>query len=124
MQDRRPALEVYPVHPRPIIKAYADQLGLVSLSNHDGPTAMEVDAGTVVLGLVVETRSGRRPLSRVDECCAHQDTARLLGKALPPHAFNDETVGRVLERLDDLGTMKLCTAWAVRAATQCGFERR
>ena len=52
MQDIPPAIEVYPVHHLPIIKAYADQLGLVGLINHDVPTAMEVDAGTVVLGLV------------------------------------------------------------------------
>jgi hypothetical protein len=31
MQVLPPAIEVYPVHHLPIIKAYADQLGLVSL---------------------------------------------------------------------------------------------
>ena len=62
MQDLPPAIEVYPVHPRPILTAYADQLGLVSLSNHDVPTERDGDAGTVVLGLVLDTRSGRRPL--------------------------------------------------------------
>ena len=49
MQALSPAIEVYPVHHLPIIKAYADQLGLVSLINHYVLTAMEVDAGTVVL---------------------------------------------------------------------------
>ena len=29
MQDLAPAIEVYPVHHLPIIKAYSDQLGLV-----------------------------------------------------------------------------------------------
>ena len=120
MPDIAPEIEVYPVQHLPIIKAYADQLGLVSLINHDVPTEMEVDAGTVVLGLVLDTRSGRSPLSRLEEFFARQDTALLLGKALPPHAFNDDTVGRVLDRLDDLGTMKLFTACAVRAAPQCG----
>ena len=51
MQDLLPAIEVYPLHHLPIIKAYADQLGLVSLINHSVPTEMAVDAGTVVLGL-------------------------------------------------------------------------
>jgi transposase len=124
MQDILSAIEVYPVHHLPIIKAYTDQLGLVSLINHYVPTEMEVDAGTVVLGLVLDTLSGRSPLYRLEEFFAHQDTARLLGKALPPHAFNDDTVGRVLDRLYDMGTMKLFTAWAVRAAPQCGLERR
>jgi transposase len=117
-------IEVYPVHHLPILKAYADQLGLVSLINHYVPTEMNVDAGTIVLGLVLDTLSGRSPLYRLEEFFAHQDTELLLGKALPPHTFNDDTVGRVLDRLYDFGTMRLFTACAVRAAMRFGLERR
>jgi transposase len=119
-----PEIEAYPVQHLPIIKAYADQLGLVSLINHYVPTEMDVDAGTVVLGLVLDTLSGRSPLYRLEEFFAHQDTELLLGKALPPQAFTDDTVGRVLDRLYDFGTMRLFTACAVRAATRFGLERR
>jgi Domain of unknown function (DUF4277) len=124
MPDIPPAIEVYPVHHLPIIKAYADQLGFVGLINHHVPTEMDVDAGTVVLGLVLDTLSGRSPLYRLEEFFAHQDTELLLGKALPPHAFTDDTVGRVLDRLYDFGTMRLFTACAVRAAARFGLERR
>jgi transposase len=124
MQDSPSAIEVYPVHHLPIFKAYADKLGLVSSINHLVPTAMEVDVGTVVLGLVLDTLSGRSPLYRLEEFFTHQDTEVLLGKAVPPHVFNDDTVGRVLDRLYDVGTMKIFTACAVRAATQFGLERR
>lgn len=124
MSDLPPAIEVYPVHHLPIIKAYADQLGLVGLINHYVPTEMDVDAGTVVLGLVLDTLSGRSPLYRLEEFFAHQDTALLLGKTLPPQAFTDDTVGRVLDRLYDFGTMRLFTACAVRAAARFGLERR
>ncbi len=117
-------LEVYPVHHLPILKAYADQLGLVGLINHYVPTEMDVDAGTVVLGLVLDTLSGRSPLYRLEEFFAQQDTELLLGKAIPPHAFTDDTVGRVLDRLYDFGTMRLFTACAVRAAARFGLERR
>jgi transposase len=119
-----PEIEVYPVHHLPIIKAYADQLGLVGLINHHVPTEMDVDAGTVVLGLVLDTLSGRSPLYRLSEFFASQDTELLLGKPLPPHAFNDDTVGRVLDRLYDMGTIKLFTACAVRAAARFGLECR
>jgi hypothetical protein len=51
-------------------------------------------------------------------------TELLLGKALPPQAFTAATVGRVLDRLYDFGTMRLFTACAVRAATRFGLERR
>jgi Domain of unknown function (DUF4277) len=77
MQALPPAIEVYPVHHLPIMKAYADQLGLVGLIHHYVPTEMEVDAGTVVLGLVLETLSGRSPLYRLEEFFAQHDTALL-----------------------------------------------
>ena len=76
---------------------------------------MGVDPGTIVLGMILDTLSGRSPLYRLAEFCTHQDTARLLGKAVAPEAFHDDTVGRILERLYDVGTMKIFTAWAVRA---------
>src|ERR671930_1864548 len=119
-----PEIEVYPVQHLPIIKAYADQLGLVGLINHFVPTEMDVDAGTVVLGLVLDTLSGRSPLYRLEEFFAQHDTALLLGKAVPPHAFSDDTVGRVLDRLYDFGTMRLFTTCAVRAVMRFGVERR
>jgi len=124
MQALPPAIEVYPVHHLPILKAYADQLGLVSLIHHYVPTEMAVDAGTVVLALVLDTLSGRSPLYRLEEFFAHHDTALLLGKAVPPQALNDDTAGRGLDRLYDFGTMRLFTACAVRAAMRFGLERR
>jgi hypothetical protein len=99
MLDLPPTIEVSPVHHLPIRKAYADQLGRVSLINPYGPTAMEVDAGTVVLGLVLDTLRGRSPLYRCEELFAQQDTALLLGQALSPPAFTADTVGRGLDRL-------------------------
>src|SRR5262249_1939772 len=119
-----PEIAVYPVQHLPIIKAYAAQLGLVSLINHYVPTAMDVDAGTLWLGLCLDPLSGRTPLYRLEEFFAHQDTELLLGKALPPQAFTDDTVGRVLDRLYDFGTMRLFTACAVRASIRFGLEQR
>ena len=115
---------MYPVHHLPILKAYADQRGLVSLINHYVPTEMEVDAGTVGLALGFETLRGRSPLYRLEEFCAQHATALLLGKAVPPQALNDETAGRVRDRLYDFGPLRLCTAWAGRAARRFGLERR
>jgi hypothetical protein len=119
-----PEIEASSVRHLPIITAYADQLGLVGRINHSVPTEMDVDAGTVGLGLGLDTLKGRSPLYRLEEFLASQDTELLLGKAVPPHALNDETVGRILDRLYDLGPMKRCTAWAVRAAARFGWERR
>jgi transposase len=88
------------------------------------PTEMAVDPGTIVLGMILDTLSGRSPLYRLEEFFAHQDTALLLGQAIAPDAFNDDTVGRVLERLYDTGTMKVFTACAVRADQVLHFDKR
>jgi hypothetical protein len=82
-----------------MITAYADPWGLVSLIKHEGPTERDVDAGTVVRGLILETRSGRSPRSRVEACWAQPDPAWRLGQALPPQAWNAEPGGRGLDRL-------------------------
>jgi transposase len=124
MQALSPATEVYPVQHLTILKAYADRLGLVSLSNHYVPTEMGMDAGTVVLAMVLDRLSGRSPLYRLEEFFAQQDTELLLGKAVPPQALHDDTAGRVLDRLDDFGTMRLFTACAVRAVMRFSVERR
>jgi hypothetical protein len=115
---------VSPVHPRPLRKASADPLGLVSLIHHSGPTARTVDAGTGGLGLVLAPLRGRSPRSRCAEFFAPPDTARLWGTACPPPAFPEETVGRVRARFDALGPRRLLTAGAVRAVTRCAVARR
>ena len=119
-----PTIEAYQVQHLPIVKAYADKIGLVETINQLVPTEMASDPGTIVLGMILDTLSGRSPLYRLAEFFTHQDTALLLGKAVPPEAFQDDTVGRVLERLYDVGTMKVFTACAVRADHVFGFDKR
>lgn len=119
-----PPIEVYQVQHLPIVKAYADKIGLVETINQLVPTEMAIDPGTIVLGMILATLSGRSPLYRLEEFFTHQDTALLLGKAVPPEAFQDDTVGRILERLYATGTMKVFTACAVRADRVFGFDKR
>src|SRR5712692_1850921 len=119
-----PPIEAYQVQHLPIMKAYADKMGLVEVINQLVPTEMAIDPGTIVLGMILDTLSGRSPLYRLEEFFAHQDTALLLGKAIAPGTFDDDTVGRVLDRLYDTGTMKVFTACAVRADQVFGFDKR
>ena len=85
---------------------------------------MAIDPGTMGLGMILDTVSGGSPLYRLEEVLTHQDTTLLLGKAIAPEAFHDDTVGRILERLYDVGTMKIFTAWAVRADQVYGLDKR
>src|SRR5712691_9204032 len=119
-----PTIEAYQVQHLPIVKAYADKIGIVEMINQVVPTEMAIDAGTIVLGMILDTLSGRSPLYRLEEFFAHQDTALLLGKAIAPGAFDDDPVGRVLDRLYDTGTMKVFTACAVRADQVFRFDKR
>src|SRR5438128_5207367 len=119
-----PPIEAYHVQHLPIVKAYADKIGLVEVINQLMPTEMDVDPGTIVLGMILDTLSGRSPLYRLAAFMAQHDTALLLGKAVPAEAFNDDTAGRVLDRLYDTGTMKVFTACAVRADQVFGFDKR
>src|SRR5262245_35649457 len=117
-------IEADPVQHLPLVKASADKISLVEVSNQVVPTEMAIDPGTMVLGMILDTLSGRSPLSRLEEFFAQQDTARLLGTAVAPEAFDDDTVGRVLARLYDTGTMNVLTACAVRADQVFGFDKR
>ena len=119
-----PPIEAYQVQHLPIVKAYADKIGVVEVINQLVPTEMAIDPGTIVLGLILDTLSGRSPLYRLEEFFTHQDTALLLGKAVAPSAFDDDTVGRVLDRLYDTGTMKVFTTCAVRADQAFHFDKR
>lgn len=119
-----PTIEAYQVQHLPIVKAYADKIGLVEVINQVVPTEMAIDPGTIVLGMILDTLSGRSPLYRLAEFFTHQDTALLLGKPVAPSAFDDDTVGRILDRLYDTGTMKVFTACAVRADQVLHFDKR
>jgi hypothetical protein len=119
-----PPIEVYQVQHLPLVKAYADQSGLVETITQLVPTEMAIEPGTLVLGMILDPWSGRSPLYRLEAFFPYPDTALLLGKAVPPEAFPDDTVGRLLERLYATGTMKVFTACAVRAERVFGFDKR
>jgi Domain of unknown function (DUF4277) len=119
-----PPIEASQVQHLPMVKAYAAKIGFVDAITEVVPTEMAVDAGTIVLGMLLDTLSGRSPLYRLEEFFPHPDTALLLGKAVAPDAFQDAAVGRVLDRLYDTGTMKVCTACALRADRVCGCDKR
>ena len=119
-----PPIEAYHVHHLPIVQAYADKRGGGEARHEVVPTEMAVDPGTLVLGMILDTVSGRSPLYRLEEVFTHHDTVLLLGQAIAPEACQADTVGRVLDRLYDTGTMKVFTACAVRADRVCGFDKR
>ncbi len=88
----------------PIVSAYAARIGLVEQIDGLLHCQMEVSPGRVVLALILDALSGRSPLFRLEQFFVDKDVEHLLGEAIPPSRFNDDTLGRVLDRLADVGT--------------------
>ena len=114
-QIEREKIAAYVVGHLPIVKAYAIKIGLVEIINELIPSQMDVDPGTIFLGMVMDTLSGRTPLYRLDEFFKDQDTALLLGKRVNPAVFSDYNVGRVIDKAYEIGSIKLFTAIAKNA---------
>ena len=77
----------------PIIAHYLRSLGLVEIINRLVPVEMEVEPGIIVLGLVLDTLSGRSPLYHLEKTFADYDRELLFGKEIPPEYFNDAAAG-------------------------------
>ncbi|MFH1114669.1 MAG: DUF4277 domain-containing protein [Pseudomonadota bacterium] len=91
----------------PIISAYAKKIGLVERIDALLDCEMEVSPGRIVLAMILDALSGRSPLFRLKEFYADKDIELLLGEAIPLSKLGDDTLGRVLERLWEVGTNKV-----------------
>jgi transposase len=106
----------------PIVAAFCRRIGLVETVNRVVPSNMEVDVGTIVQAMVLDTLSGRSPLYRLADFIKHQDTELLLGRELIWTAFNDTTVGRAMDMIFDSGAQKLFSEVAFQAAMQIPLD--
>ena len=123
-QIEREKIAAYVVGHLPIIKSYAVKIGLVDIINDLIPSQMDVDPGTIFLGLVMDTLTGRTPLYRLDEFFQDQDTELLLGKRINPAVFNDYNVGRVLDKAYAIGTIRIFSAISKRSVDVFELDTR
>ena len=117
-------LSVKRVDHLPIAAAFCRRIGLMDMVNRSVPTEMEVDIGTVVQAMVLDTLTGRSPLYRLEEFVESVDAELLLGKDLPARSFNDTTLGRALDAVYDVGTEPLFSQIAFRAASLFPLDMR
>lgn len=113
----------------PAIARMCHRLGLTDLINESIPCNTDVDIGTLVVGMVCDTLSGRSPLYKVEDFIAGQDTELLFGTPVDSHNFNDDALGNALDRIHQKGTLKLFTEVSLKAATifdldtsRCSFD--
>ncbi len=79
-----PPVEAYPVQHLPIVQAYAAKIGLVEVIKQIVPTEMAIDPGTIVLGMILDTLSGRSPLYRLEEGVAPLGMPPVLDRVMAP----------------------------------------
>jgi transposase len=113
----------------PAVAAMCHRLGLIDIINDSIPCNTGVDIGTLVTGMICDTLSGRSPLYKVEEFIAAQDTELLFGTPVNPHSFNDDALGRALDRIHAKGTLQLFTEVSLKAAAvfnidteHCSFD--
>ena len=99
----------------PIAAAFCHRISLAETINRVVPNQMEVDVGTIVQAMVLDTLCGRSPLYRLADFFQHQDTELLLGRIIPCSAFNDTTVGRAMDAIFEAGAAKLFSEVAFQA---------
>jgi transposase len=109
-------VDIHQVGFHPIIRAYMQRLGLVELINALVGGQMEVEPGLIVAGMIQDTLSGRSPLYHLKDFFAEHDTELLLGKSVKPQAFGDHNVGRILDRIKQIGPNRIFSEVARRAA--------
>jgi transposase len=91
----------------PIVKHYAKKLNLVDTVNTMVESQMELSPGIAVLAMVLDTLSGRTPLYRLKDFYQDKDTELLFGVEVDPACFSDHNMGRVLDKLYEVGTQKI-----------------
>ena len=101
----------------PAIARMCHRIGLVDIINENIPCDTQLDLGTLIVGMVCDTLSGRSPLYKVEQFIKEQDTELLFGIPVDPHSFNDDALGHALDRIHKKGTLKLFTEVSLKAAS-------
>jgi transposase len=114
MSDRGDDIQVSNTGFLPIVSAYAARIGLVEEIDRLLHCQMEVSPGRVVLALILDALSGRSALFRLEQFFADKNVEHLLGKDIPRSKLNDDTLGRVLDRLSKVGSNTVLGSVAIR----------
>jgi len=95
---------------------FCRQINLLETINRVVPNNMNVDVGTIIQGMVLDTLSSRSPLYRLASFFLYQDTELLLGRELPETSFNDTTVARAMDAVFKVGAQKVFSEVAFQAS--------
>jgi len=108
----------------PIVKQYAKRLNLVETINRLVDTQMELSPGMAILAMVLDTLSGRTPLYRLMEFFEEKDTELLLGADIESGRFCDTNLGRAMDKIFEIGTLKIFSQLAQNALSVFDVDPR
>jgi transposase len=108
----------------PIVAAFVKRIGISEEVNRLCGSQSDVSPGLLVEAMILDTLNGRSPLYRLEHSLAKMDLELLLGVDIPVSKFNDDAVGRNLDRIYDVGTGKILTAIALRAVNLFSLDTR
>lgn len=117
-------LEITDVDHLPIIRKFANRLGIVETINKMVSGRMEADIGETVLFLLLDILSGRSPLYRVSQRYSPLEVEGLMGKNFDPSNLEVHTLRRILDKLHDVGTQKVLTEISHRAIREFDLDTR
>lgn len=106
----------------PIVKAFAEKIDLVDTIDRIVESQMDISPGITVLAMVLDTLSGRTPLYRLKDFFYEKDTELILGSPLDPEQLSDHNLGRVLDKLYDVGTQTIFSQIAQNAVRMFGVD--
>src|SRR5690606_30218372 len=113
-----PEFEVHTHGRLPVAAAFFRSFGIVELIDRAVPSEMGVGVGTHVLAMVLDCLSGRSPLQQVECTFEDVDTELLFGNEVSANQFNDDALGRALDRLQAAGVGSLFSAVAMQVCRQ------
>jgi len=100
-----------------LVMGVINQLGLVDLINNEltwDKKQWKTEPGLIVAALIVSILHQRNPLYRLTDYFEQFDTEAIFGEGIKAENFNDDILGRVLDRISDVGVNKLFSAISLR----------
>ncbi|TYT76203.1 IS1634 family transposase [Desulfobotulus mexicanus] len=107
--------EIADVDHLPIIRKFAEKLGISDIVNDMVSTGMNLDVGKTLIFLILDTLSGRSPLYRVADRYTDLEVEALMGAGFEPSSLLSHNLGRMLDCLHETGTHKILSAISHRA---------
>ena len=114
-------LIISPVGSAPLIANLCDELdlsGIVDRIVRWDPKQCRTSPGTLIKGLVVNVLSGRKALYRVQKYFAEQDMELLFGSGIEADAFNDDALGRALDKVAEANPKQIYGNIVLSAVTK------